>query len=83
MTDEYTYKLDPNMCKKTSDGGNRNHSVMLPMILNFFFQKLQSTYINSLLVSILRYCISVLISLKERLNFLAKIVIFYIEHIEK
>ena len=40
---------------RTSDGGNGNHSVLLPMILTKIKvdQMLPSSYISSLLVSIL------------------------------
>ena len=43
----------------TSDGGNGNHSVSLPIILIKIKvdQMLPSSYISSLLVSILSFCI--------------------------
>ena len=42
-------------CKRTSDGGNGNHSVSLPIILikNKVDQKFSSSYISLLLVFIL------------------------------
>ena len=48
-------KLLHPMSKRTSDGGNGNHSVSLPIILIKIKvdQMLSSSYISSLLVSIL------------------------------
>ena len=45
--------------QRTSDGGNGNHSVSLPIILikNKVDQKFPSSYISLLLVSILWFCI--------------------------
>ena len=50
-----TVKVAPHECVRTSDGGNGNHSVSLPIILIKIKidQKLLSSYISSLLVSIL------------------------------
>ena len=47
--------IDMKFYERTSDGGNGNHSVSLPIILikNEVDQMLPSSYINSLLVSIL------------------------------
>ena len=44
---------------RTSDGGNGNHSVSLPIILleNKVDQMVPTRYISSLLVSILGFCI--------------------------
>ena len=46
---------DTHLFERTSDGGNGNHSVSLPIILIKIKvnQMLQSSYISSLLVSIL------------------------------
>ena len=43
------------LCQRTSDGGNGNHSVSLPIILIEILvdQMLPSSYISSLLVPIL------------------------------
>ena len=51
---EDTHKIS-NVFERTSDGGNGNHSVSLPIILIKIKvnQKLPSLYISSLLVSIL------------------------------
>ena len=69
--------------QRTSDGGNGNHSVSLPIILIEIKvdQMLPSSYISSLLVSILWFCISFPISMNVRLYFGAKMVSFCIIHI--
>ena len=68
---------------RTSDGGNGNHSVSLPIILlkNKVNQMLPSSYIGSLLVSILWFCIWFPISMTVWLYFGAKMVTFCIIHI--
>ena len=69
--------------QRTSDGCNGNHSVSLPIILIEIKvdQILPSSYISSLLVPILWYCISFPISMNVRLYFGAKMVTFCIIHI--
>ena len=69
--------------KRTSDGGNGNHSVLLPIILikNKVDQMFPSSNISSMLVSILRFCIWFPISINVRLYFGAKVVTFCIIHI--
>ena len=61
----------PTRALRTSDGGNGNHSVSLPIILIEIKvdQMLPSSYISSLLVPILWYCISFPISMNVRLYF--------------
>ena len=73
----------PNVFKRTSDGGNGNHSVSLPIILLKIKvdKMLASSYISSLLVSILWFCILFPISINVRLYFGAKMVTFCIIHI--
>ena len=68
---------------RTSDGGNGNHSVSLPIILIKIKvdQMFPSSYISSLLVSILWFCIWFPISINVRLYFGAKMVTFCIIHI--
>ena len=68
---------------RTSYGGNRNHSVSLPIILIKIKvkQMLPSSYISSQLVSILWFCIWFPISMNVRLYFGAKMVTFCIIHI--
>ena len=71
--------------QRTSDGGSRNYSVSLPIILLKIKvdQMLPSSYISSLLVSILWFCIWFPISINVRLYFgAAKMVTFCIIHIE-
>ena len=70
-------------CKRTSDGGNGNHSVSLPIILIKIkvCQMIPSSYISSLLVSILWFCIWFPISMNVRLYYGAKMVTFCIIHI--
>ena len=67
----------------TSDCGNGNHSVSLPIILiNIKVdQMISSSYINSLLVSILWFCIWFPISMNVQLYFVAKMATFCIIHI--
>ena len=69
--------------QRTSDGGNGNHSVSLPIILIKIKvdQMLPSSYISSLLVSILWFCIWFPISINVRLYFGAKMITFCIIHI--
>ena len=69
--------------ERTSDGGNGNHSVSLPIMLIKIkvAQMLPSSYISSLLVSILSFNIWFPISINVRLNFGAKMVTFCIIHI--
>ena len=69
--------------ERTSDGGNGNHSVSLPIILIKIKvdQMLPSSYISSLLVSILWFCIWFPISINVQLYFGAKMVTFCIIHI--
>ena len=69
--------------QRTSDGGNGNLSVSLPIILIKIKvdQMLPSSYIRSLLVSILWFCIWFPISINVRLYFAAKMVTFCIIHI--
>ena len=61
--------------RRTSDGGNGNHSVSLPIILIKIKvdQMLPSSYKSLLLVSV---------SINARLNFGAKMITFGIIHIE-
>ena len=68
---------------RTSDGGIGNHSVSLPIILIKIKvdQMLPSSYISSLLVSILWFCIWFPISINVLLYFGAKMVTFCIIHI--
>ena len=63
------------VCERTSEGGHGNHSVSLPIILIKIKvdQMLQSSYISSLLVSI--------ISINVLLYFGDKMVTFCIIHI--
>ena len=65
--------------QRTSDGGNGNHSVSLLIILIKVKvdQMLPSSYISSLLVSILCFCICFPISINVLLYFWAKMVTFY------
>ena len=65
---------------RTSDGGNGNHSVSLPIILIKIKvdQMPPSSYINLLLVFILWFCICFLYSVNVRLYFGAKMVTFCI-----
>ena len=76
-------KTPPAKMLRTSDGGNGNHSVSLPIILIKIKvnQMLPSSYISSLLVSILWFCIWFPISINVRLYFGAKMVTFCIKHI--
>ena len=71
------------MERRTSDGGNGNHSVSLPIILIKIKvdQMLPSSYISLLLVSILWFCIWFPIAINVRLYFGAKMVTFCIIHI--
>ena len=68
---------------RTSDGGNGNHSVSLPIILIKIKvdQMIPSSYVSSLMVSILWFCIWFPISMNVRLYFGAKMVHFCIIHI--
>ena len=68
---------------RTSEGGNGKHSVSLPIILIKIKvdQMLPSSYISSLLVSILLFCIWIPISINVLLYFWAKMVTFCIIHI--
>ena len=63
--------------------GNGNHSVSLPIILIKIKvdQMLTSSYISSLLVSILWFCVWFPISMNVRLYFGAKMITFCIIHI--
>ena len=78
-----TENKEKNYLERTSDGGNGNHSVWLPIILIKIKvdQMLSSSYISSLLVSILRFCILFPISINVRLYFGAELVTFRIIHI--
>ena len=69
--------------RRTSDGGNGNHSVLLPIILiKIKVNKMvPSSYITSLLVSIVWFFIWFPISINVRLHFGAKMVTFCIIHI--
>ena len=69
--------------QRTSDGGNGNHSVSLPIILITIKvnQMLPSSYICSFLVSILWFCIWIPFSINVQLYFGAKMVTFCIIHI--
>ena len=66
--------------QRTSDGGNGNHNVRLPIIvINIKVnQMLPSSYLSSLLVSILWFCIWFPISINVLLYFGAKMVTFCI-----
>ena len=68
---------------RTSEGGNGNHRVSLPinLIKIEVNQMLPSSYISLLLVTILWFCIGFPISLNVRLYFGAKMVTFCTIHI--
>ena len=70
--------------QRSSDGGNRSHNVLLPIILKKtkVVQILQYSYISLLVVPILLYWIQVSVSLNVLLYFGAEMAIFCIKHIE-
>ena len=71
-------------CQRTSDGGNRSHSVSLPIILKKtkVGQILQYSCISLLLVPILLYWVQVSVSLNVLIYFGAEMDTFCIKHIE-
>ena len=70
--------------QRTSDGGNRSHNVLLPIILKKtkVGQILQYSCISLLLVPILLYWIQLSVSLNVLLYFGAEMATFCIKHIE-